>query len=51
MDNKTSPVCKVRVNKKKGPTHPGVRNTTRLHQYDPLQKLDSGKLHASLRIR
>jgi hypothetical protein len=32
-------------------THSWVRNATRLYQNDPLQELDSGKLHASLRIR
>lgn len=37
--------------RKKDLTHPWVCNATRLHQYDPLQELDGGKLHASLRIR
>jgi hypothetical protein len=51
MINNASLVCKVRANEKQGATHPWVCNATRLHQYDPLQVLDSGKLHASLRIR
>lgn len=36
---------------KEGPTHPWIRNATRLYQNDPLQELDGSKLHASMRIR
>lgn len=31
--------------------YPWVRNATRLHQYDPLQELDSSQPYASLHIR
>ena len=49
--SQTSLVLQNTCKKGKDHTHPWVCDAARLHQYDPLQEFDSGKLHASLGIR